>query len=205
LFVIGTLFLAREPLLLVIGNFLVIKNNLHSADVIHVIAGEDHRTDYAIKLFKQGYARQIFFTGGWCQPQNFSHGQHGRARALENGIPLKAISLDESEVTSTYSEVLKLKEFIGQSAHSINSVIVVSDPYHMRRCRWTYQLILGDEIEVEMAPVPFELSPYQRNWWSDKQSREFVKYEYLKIIYYYARYKLNWKPLRNWLTSLDKK
>src|SRR6185369_3491184 len=60
------LFLFREQWLIAIGNFLIVDDKLHPADVIHVIAGDDYRTDYAIQLYKQGYAKTIFFTGGWC-------------------------------------------------------------------------------------------------------------------------------------------
>lgn len=78
--------LARRPLLLAIGDFLIVEDALHDADVIHVIAGPDDRTDYAIQLYKQGYARRILFTGGWCTCHSYYHGQHGRERALEQGV-----------------------------------------------------------------------------------------------------------------------
>jgi uncharacterized SAM-binding protein YcdF (DUF218 family) len=198
-----TLFLIREPLLLAIGDFLVVQDELHPADVIHVISGPDDRTDYAIQLYKEGYARQIFFTGGWCSFHNYYHGQHGKERALEQGIPLEAIAIDDSQVTSTYSEAVKLKELIEQSQAPIHSVIVVSDPYHMRRARWTYRHLLGVQVSLQMAPIPFELSPYQRRWWTDEKSRQYVKNEYLKIAYYYARYQFGVGPLGEWLISFD--
>jgi uncharacterized SAM-binding protein YcdF (DUF218 family) len=96
-----------------------------------------------------------------------------------------------------------LKEFIAQSEGPIRSVIVVSDAYHMRRTRWTYRRLLGGEIRVQMAPVPFEASPYPRRWWADSASRSYVKDEYLKMAYYIARYQLSWGPLKDWLASFD--
>jgi len=63
----ATLFLIRESVLLTVGDFLVVQDELQPADVIHVISGPDHRVDYAIQLYERGYARQIFFTGScWC-------------------------------------------------------------------------------------------------------------------------------------------
>jgi len=53
-------FLFREPLMFAIGDYLVIHDELKPADVIHVIAGPDDRTDYAIQLYKQGYGKQLF-------------------------------------------------------------------------------------------------------------------------------------------------
>jgi uncharacterized SAM-binding protein YcdF (DUF218 family) len=200
----ATLFLFREPIALAIGDFLVIRDELQPADVIHVIAGEDHRTDYAIQLYKQGYGRQIFFTGGWCTIHDLYHGQHGRERALEQGVPPEAIAIDDSEVTSTYGEAARLTEFIAQSQAPIRSVTVVSDAFSMRRTRWTYRRLLGNEIRVQMAPAPFEMSPYQRRWWTDAASQQYVKEEYAKLLYYLARYRLSRGPIQQWLASLDR-
>jgi uncharacterized SAM-binding protein YcdF (DUF218 family) len=204
LLLIGTLFLTGEQILLAIGDFLVIKDDLKAADVIHVIAGEDYRTDYAIKLYKQGYGKQIFFTGGWCHGHNFYHGKHGKQRAVKQGIPKAAVAIDDSEVKSTYAEVVRLKEYIAQSQTPIRSVIVVSDPPHMRRARWTYKNVLDDKFSIQMAPVPFDASPYQRKWWRDEMSRHYLKNEYLKIVYYIARYQMNFGVLREWLARFDR-
>ena len=37
------LFLARKPILQIIGDFLVVQDELRPADVIHVISGPDYR------------------------------------------------------------------------------------------------------------------------------------------------------------------
>jgi uncharacterized SAM-binding protein YcdF (DUF218 family) len=200
----ATLFLTRDHILLAVGDFLVVQDKLQPADVIHVIAGADFRTDYAIHLYKQGYGRQIFFTGGWCPDLRDYHGQRGRERALMQGIPLEGIATDDSKATSTYSEVVRLKEFIAHSRVPIHSVIVVSDPYHMRRARWTYRQVLGDQVRIQMAPVPFSLTPYQRRWWTDELSRSYVENEYLKTVYYYARYKFAVGPIKGWLARFGR-
>jgi uncharacterized SAM-binding protein YcdF (DUF218 family) len=197
-----SLFLFREPIALAVGDFLVIRDDLQPADVIHVIAGEDDRTDYAIQLYKQGYGKQIFFTGGWCM-HGYYHGQHGRELALQQGVPPEAIAIDDSPVASTYSETLRLKGFIAQSQAPIRSVIVVSDAYHTRRARWTTRRVLGNRTGVQMAPVPFEMSRYRRRWWTDAASQQYVREEYLKIFYYLARYGWGIRPLSHWLAALD--
>lgn len=200
---VATLVVFRKPVALAVGDYLVVRGKLQPSDVIQVIAGGDYRTDYAIQLYQQGYGRQLFFTGGWCRSHNLYHGQHGRELAMEQGVPEEAIAIDETQVTSTYAEAVRLREFIAQSPTPIRSVIVVSDPYHMRRVRWTYRHVLGDEIRVQMAPVPFEQTPYQRRWWADTASQQYVRNEYVKLAYYLARYQLSWGPVREWLASLD--
>lgn len=198
------LFGAWEPVLLATGDFLVIQDALRPADVIHVIAGPDDRTDYAIRLYKQGYSNVILFTGGWCDIHGYNHGQHGAERAAAQGLPAGSVAIDDAPVTSTYAEAVRLKEFIAHSPVTVHSVIVVSDPYHMRRARWTYRKVLGEGIEVLMAPVPFGESQYGRRWWEDPASREYVKSEYVKLVYYFARYQLGVGPIGGWLARFDR-
>lgn len=197
------LFLFREQWLRWIGDFLVIEDKLGHADVIHVIAGEDYRTEYAIQLYKEGRADTLFFTGGWCTVHLYHHGQHARELALAHGAPGDAIAIDDSKVTSTYMEAERLKEWIDRNPDPVDSVIVVSDPFHMRRARWTYETIFGENFEIQMAPVPFDRTPYQRLWWKDAQSRQNVREEYVKFVYYLFRYQLSWGFVRDWLASLD--
>ena len=64
-------------------------------------------------------------------------------------------------------EAEKLKGWISHSSTPIYSVIVVSDPFHMRRARWIYNKVLGKDIKIQMVPVPFDLTPHQRAWWRD--------------------------------------
>ncbi len=193
----------REKWLLVIGNFLIVEDTLRPADVIHVIAGDDYRTDYAIQLYKQGLGRTIFYTGGWCVYHNYDHGIHAEERSVAQGVPTSAIAYDDSKVTSTYMEAERLKDWIDRSPTPIRSVLVVSDPFHMRRAQWTYRKVLGNDIQVLMAPVPFEMTPYTRAWWTDPASGIYVRDEYEKLIYYVLRYQFSAGKFREWLVELD--
>lgn len=200
----GIVVSTHERILFSVGNFLVIKDRLQQADVIHTIAGPDYRMDYAIDLYKQRYGKKLFFTGGWCAFHKIYHGMHSKEHAIEQGVTSEDIFIDESEVHSTYAEILRLKAFIMTGPDPVHSVIIVSDPHHMRRLRWTCQKVLGEGVKVWMVPVPFERSPYKEKWWVNEESREFVKSEYLKILYYHARYQWSRGGLQNWLASLDK-
>lgn len=198
------LILFREQWLLLIGNYLIVNDTLQPADVIHVIAGENYRLDYAIQLYQRGYGRKIFLTGGgWCAHAQVNHSIEWKGRATARGVPEDDIVIDEGKIISTYDEVEWLKIWIEQSQVPIRSVIVVSDPFHMRRARWTYEKVLGDSVEVQMAPVPFELTSYERAWWKDEEGRSYVRREYLKYVYYILRYQLSSGMFQEWLISLD--
>ena len=129
----------RIPILMAIGDFLIIRSPLHPADIIHVISGLDHRTEYGIKLLKVNYGKQIFFTGSWCEEIQDVHAARGKQLALNQGVSEAEIATDGTEVISTYEEATRLKVFIEQSPFPVESVIVVSDPFHMRRAKWTYE------------------------------------------------------------------
>jgi uncharacterized SAM-binding protein YcdF (DUF218 family) len=197
------IYIFHNSILLAIGNFLIVQDRLQPADVIHVISGLDHRTHYAIQLYKQGYGTYLFFTGGWCAEIQGVHADRSTQQSIEQGIPADAIGADAYQVTSTYQEAQRLKLWIDQSHTPIHSVIIVSDPHHMRRARWAYQQVLGKNVKLIMAPVPFEQTPYQQRWWKDAASRSMVRDEYVKTIYYYARYKFSWGPLKEWLAAFD--
>jgi uncharacterized SAM-binding protein YcdF (DUF218 family) len=195
--------LFHESILQAVGDFLIIRDDLQPADVIHVIAGEDHRTQYAIQLYQDGYGEYLFFTGGWCDTHQYFHGQYALETALAAGISKDAVFVDDSAITSTYSEAELLRSFISTYQEPVNTVIVVSDPHHMRRARWTYRWVLGEQIDVQMAPVPFDLSPRQQRWWTDEDSSEMVISEYGKIVYYRLRYQFATGRIKDYLASLD--
>jgi uncharacterized SAM-binding protein YcdF (DUF218 family) len=193
----------RDQWLTFIGRFLVVQDTLEPADVIHVIAGDDYRTDYAFQLYQDGYGKTIFFTGGWCDIHLYEHGAHAREKALAQGLPLDAIASDASAVMSTYMEAERLKEWIEKSPSTVKSIIVVSDPFHMRRARWAYQKVFNDQIQIQMAPVPFDRTPFQLTWWKDVESKRYVQEEYFKLIFYLIRYQFSWGSFRDWLASFD--
>lgn len=184
----GFLFAFRRTLVQAAGDILVVQDDLQPADVMAVASGPDHRVHYAVQLFKEGYAKGLFFTGGRCLTEGDFEENRCAALAEREGIPKKAITVDTADVTSTYDEAVRLKAFIEQSREPVRSVILVSDPHHMRRMRWIYRRVLGNDVRLQMAPVPFDLTPYQQAWWRDTTSRDFVLSEYLKTIYYFFSY-----------------
>lgn len=190
--------LSWRPVLLAVGGFLVVQDELVPADVIHVVSGPNYRVDHSIQLYQQGYGKQLFLTGRGSQSDT------QRRRAIRRGVPPEAVIADGAPVTSTYSEAVRLRAFIDQSETSIRSVIICSDAYHMRRAKWAYEQVLGDQVQVQMSPVPFDQSPFRREWWTHRRSLKRVIEEYVKLAYYCARYRVFRGPIRGWLASLDR-
>lgn len=202
-FLIVILIVGREQWLSLIGNYLIVVDDRKPADVIHVIAGDDYRTDYAIQLYKAGDAPILFFTGGWCTMHQSDHGQHAKELSVAAGVPAEAIATDDASVMSTYAEAQRLKDWMDRSPRPIRSVIVVGDPFQMRRASWIYRWVLGDQVRVQMAPVPFAQTSYQRLWWKDHASQLYVRDEYEKLAYNLLRYRLSSGRFQEWLASFD--
>jgi uncharacterized SAM-binding protein YcdF (DUF218 family) len=180
-----TFILTYKPILFAIGDFLVVKeDNLQPADMIHVLDGDFNRLDYAVELYHQGYAPRLFLTG--CDYVAY------KERAIVNGVRPEDIFPDSSRAATTYQEALELKGFL-EANPSIQSVIIVSTPYHMRRAQWAFNRVLGDRASLQFAPVPFGMGGYEREWWTHTWSRTFVVDEYFKILAYYVRYQLTAK------------
>ena len=67
-------------------------------------------------------------------------------------LPLDAIASDDSKVMSTYVEAERLKEWTEKNSSPVQEIIVVSDPFHIRRARWAHRKVFGDKIQIQMAP-----------------------------------------------------
>jgi len=173
-------YLIREPMLLGIGNYLIVEDSLHPADLIHPLGGGYDRLDYAVKLYKQGYGHRIFVTG---EDDAIEY----RKYVISKDVPGRNLFPDESKATTTYEEALELKKFIEHHL-SIKSVIVVSNPYQMRRARWIFDKVLGNRVSLQFTPVAFEVARYKKRWWADAKSRTSVISEYFKLPYSYLRY-----------------
>jgi uncharacterized SAM-binding protein YcdF (DUF218 family) len=171
---------AGESILLAIANFLVVKDDhLQPADMIHVLGGSFDRVDYGVELYHRGYAARLFVTG--CDYIAY------KERAIASGVRPEDLLPDSSWSTTTYEEALELKGVL-DSDESVQSVIVVSSPYHMRRAQWSFDKVLGDRVRMQFTPVPSEMTSYQKRWWTDARLRKLVVKEYLGNIFYYVRH-----------------
>jgi len=182
LLLLTVLLLAGESILYAIGDWLVVEeDDLQPADMIHILGGGLDRVDYSVNLYRGAYAQRLFITG--C------HSIEYKKRVMAAGVPPENLFPDSISADSTFEEAQELKEFLDQSP-SIRSVIILSDPYHMRRAQWSFKKVLGDQVTLQFAPVPFEMTSLERRWWTDGRSRSMVVKEYLKILGYFIKYSL---------------
>lgn len=204
LIVLGVLACVFLVMLQPIGDYLIVLDDLQKADMIATVSGPEYRILYAVELYKKGLGTTLFYTGGYSEKNERIEASWSERIAIENGVPEEHIVIDGTAVYTTYDEAELLKRYIETYAPDTQSVIVVTDPYHSRRAKWIYQLVMGESIQVSVAPVPRSQTGFPKHWWTTAESRRIVAKEYLKLIFYHLRYDMTSGPLKSWLSQFDK-
>jgi len=105
------------------------------------------RINHAIQLYETGQVKAIIFTGGVGRNDHVSEAEAARLYALEAGVPDEVIFI-ETTSTNTYGN-LENAQVINE-AYGFDTILVVSDPLHMRRAL-TYATDLG--LDAEPSPT----------------------------------------------------
>ncbi|MEM9954423.1 MAG: YdcF family protein [Chloroflexota bacterium] len=106
------------------------------------------RSSHAAELYHQGLADTIVCTGGIAEGQTRSEADGCRQVLLWHDVPASAILLEEGSA-STEENALYAKPIL--EVNNLNSVIIVSDSYHVFRARYIFQTVGIDD--VSLSPV----------------------------------------------------
>ena len=167
------------------GLFLSIPANPpDKADTIVSLGGESGQRSLKVsELYRKGLAPNILLTGLESSEQRtIPLYLHWRAMIFKKAdISEKKIFLDDKSRSSMDEarNTLALME-----REKWKTVIVVSDPPHMRRLQWTWKKVFrnsGREF-ILVATSPDWWNPWK--WWANETSAVFVVNEYIKLVYY---------------------
>ncbi|MFA9288451.1 MAG: YdcF family protein [Weeksellaceae bacterium] len=132
------------------------------------------RVDQAVLLYKEGYAPKILMSGG-TDEDNYNEAEIMKKMAMEAGVPEQDILL-ETKSTSTYENFVLSRKVITDA--DLDSVIVVSEPYHMARAG-----LVASKLDYDYTLSPainstcWDKDNFLGNW-------NFVKGELLALIGY---------------------
>lgn len=183
------------PIVWVLAQPLVISDQLKRANAIVVLGGGvgesgkagqgyEERAQYAVELYKKGYADHIVFSSGYSYI--FDETLVMKALAVSMSVPEKAIVL-ETGVSNTHDSVLSAKKIADNNRWK--TIILLSSPYHMMRVSMVFKK-LGGGIDVIYSPTP-KSSFYEhanRGFFGKKISIQQIRgiiHEYTGIIYYW--------------------
>lgn len=139
------------------------------ADVIVVVSGGDTnaRTDEGIRLFENGWANFIVFSGAAHDKSGPSNAAAMQQRAIDAGVPGEAIFIEERGAT-TEENALNTKTIFEEN--DFRTVILVTSGYHQRRADLEFKKEAKNVIVLDHPVLDDKdwsiwwwLSP--RGWW----------------------------------------
>lgn len=158
------------------------------ADLLVVPGGDvGDRGLATAQLYKTGMAPRVLLTGMEGSPAAVKPTYlHWRVQMLTDaGVPRERIEVD-AESRNSWEEAINTRRLM--EARGWRRVLVVSDPYHMRRLSWAWHRVFeGSGLEYSLASSAPEYWKADV-WWRDEKSGQAVIVEYIKLVYYLAKY-----------------
>ena len=105
------------------------------------------RLDHALELWPQGLAPLVIVTGGNQPGDRFTEADASAAYLIDRGIPAEVIVL-EGEGSTTWESLRNVGEQVGDT---VESVLIVTDPYHALRSRLIAESV---GFEAYVSPTP---------------------------------------------------
>ena len=187
----------QVPILIHLGQYLVVKDHLEKADLIVCLAGNNVERGLAtIDAYRQDLAPYIFVareelpdgfetlaTKGLHYPEN----RDLLVNLFKEADLPDAASVDVSRiVVSTFDEAKLVNEWVKQKGY--RSLIIVTSPTHCRRAMLTFKnAFKGQNIKIMMCPSPYSgFNP--QSWWKERKYVREVIMEYQKLVYYTFKY-----------------
>jgi uncharacterized SAM-binding protein YcdF (DUF218 family) len=117
-----------------------LKQPLKKSDAILVLGSHDPSVaDYAVELYKEGWASKIIFSGGVIRPIGELRNTNPKSEAeaffdiaVQKGVPASAILL-ENNATNTGENFSCTKKLMEEKGLTFKSFILVQKPYMVRR------------------------------------------------------------------------
>lgn len=153
------------------------------ADAIVVVSGGDTnaRTDEGIRLFKDGWANEIVFSGAAQDKTGPSNAAAMRNRAVNAGIPVNAIYIEENSAT-TGENAMNSQTIFEENEYS--SIILVTSGYHQRRSTLEFKNE-STAVTVYNHPVLND-KDWSFWWWATPRGWWLAGGEIAKIMAFYV-------------------
>lgn len=151
------------------------------ADAIVAVSGGDTtaRTAEAVRLYENGWAPKLIFSGAAQDKSGPSNAAAMRHEAQVAGVPFKDIILEEYGATTKQNAENTQTIF---QENEIKSVILVTSGYHQRRAALEFGARSG--VIVRNHPVPSD-DQWSAFWWATPIGWFLAVSEFMKIIAFY--------------------
>ncbi len=133
------------------------------AEAIVAVSGGDTsaRTDEAIKLYKNGWADTLIFSGAAADTSGPSNARVMQERAIAAGVDPNSTIVEEKSQTTSQNAEQTTTIF---EANNITSAIIVTSGYHERRAMLEFQRQAGSMVTLRAHPVATD-KQWGVLWW----------------------------------------
>jgi uncharacterized SAM-binding protein YcdF (DUF218 family) len=151
------------------------------SDAIVVISGDEQLARFAegVNLYQQGFGRYLVFSGA-AYDNGTSNADVMRDLAVQRGVPESAI-LEEPQGEDTWGNAVYTRQVLEE--HKLQSAILVTSPYHLRRAKVTFDAAYsssGISLMVHAAP---DSQWRKQSWWQQAETRRLTFTELQKLAY----------------------
>ena len=187
-------------------------DSLRNTDAIFVLAGREHRKQYALELFRQGFASRILFSVARFEIRRFS------GLPLPVALDLLKLAADVPppqrhyfvlfEAGSVQAEYVRPKRFgtlteMEALAHwldknpRISSLLIISSATHLRRIGLCCRALLSANVTVRLIAAPDPRLAAQEQRQSADNSLHAALLEFCKVLLYSSLLAFKRNPAKN--------
>ncbi len=154
------------------------------ADAIVVVSGGDTagRADEGIRLYQDGWADMIVFSGAAQDKSGPSNARAMRVQAIAAGIPEQSISIDE-EAVNTQQNAENTQSILTDKG--AQRVVLVTSGYHQRRAALEFQRSSNNAFTVLSKPLLSD-KDWSGFWWATPRGWWLAGGELVKIVAFYT-------------------
>lgn len=156
------------------------QDKLAKTDAIVVISGgeTDLRVKEGVKLFQEEWAPLIIMSGA-ARDAGESNAEAMKRLAVKLGVPIDKV-LVEKEARNTIDNARFTHDLL--ASNHVQSIILVTSPYHQRRASLTFSRYLEDSVRIINHSAAD--SAWRKNgWWNNSWARKITLSELQKIMY----------------------
>lgn len=121
------------------------------------------RLETALFIFKLGIAKFLLMTGGsqiGADEGHIPEAQQLKQEAIARGIDENFI-LTEQDSRDTIGNALNVADQLVDQ-HDIKRVLLVTHSSHSKRCKKAFEMVLGEEYEVDVFAIPERHATWNR-------------------------------------------
>ncbi len=187
----------RIPLLVQLGEYLIVEHEPQKADLIVCLGGPGVANALAaVDVFQNGLAPHLF-KAKEIEPDGL---EYLKAKIEDYptevdlfamitegfGIPGEAIISLEKRVGSTIEEANLVRTLVLDKGYT--SLILVTSLTHSRRAYLTFRRVFKDS-KVKLISLPSRYQQFSpKDWWKNRRFTKELIIEYQKLIYYKFKY-----------------